>query len=105
MACKCKCLCVYVSICTGRDVDLCICVLYVFVLISIRVYACMYVCLTYAHMCNLNITGVPYQHNIPVKGTPFGNQSIMKNVLNFYLVLRLHWCASNRNPNKQWLNK
>ena len=85
-----------------RFVHVCLCV---FVLISICVYAFMYMCLTCAYMCNLNITGVPYQYNIPVKGTPFSNQSIMKNVLNFYLVLRLHWSASIRNPNKQWLNK
>ena len=70
------CICEHLHRQGCRSVHMC---LYVFVLISIHVYACMYMCLTCAHTCNLNITGVPYQHNIPVKGTSFGNQSIMNN--------------------------
>lgn len=65
----------------------------------------MYMCLICVHMCNLNITGFPYQHNIPVKGTQSGNQNVMKNISNFYLVLGLHWAASIRNPSMKWLNK
>lgn len=70
------CICEHLHRQGCRSVHMC---LYVFVLISICVCACMYMCLTCAHMCNLTITGVPYQHNILVKGTPFGNQSIMNN--------------------------